>query len=306
MHSLPPPDPGLAVSLSSAFLGFYTHAGFLQGLAEGGVWPGHLAGASSGALVASLAACGMHPTEILDLLLTMKFRCAFLEPGMVVGLPYLPVYSRRYSGATKGKRIIKFLKTILGERRIEDTATPLGIAVTNLSQVRAEVRCEGPLAEMIVASCAYPTLVSHQIIDGDAMWDGGIAHSPPFSHWRDDPQVETVLTHCIGEPVIPPARHMGISDAFALAHDVIGRELFELRWRELTAAGKELLPVTTTTRRTGVFVTERRGREFFENGRQSGLKAAAAHRPALTCRTLRVGALVDELAPSAKSAGHSA
>jgi predicted acylesterase/phospholipase RssA len=260
--------------LSSAFLGFYTHAGFLQGLAEAGLWPGHFAGASSGAMIAAFAATGMTPKEMLGLLLTLRFRTAFLEPGMMVGLPYFPVFRRRYSGAAKGKRILKYLKSILGDRQIEDCESKLGIAVTNLSQVRAEVRERGPLAEMIVASCAYPTLISHQIIDGDAMWDGGIAQSPPFAHWKSSPDVSLVIAHCVGEPVVPPAKKLGISDAFALAHDVIGEELYQLRLRELELSGKAMRRVVTRARHPGVFVSERRGKEYFENGRLSGLRAA--------------------------------
>jgi predicted acylesterase/phospholipase RssA len=278
MNELPPADPSLAVSLSSAFLGFYTHAGFLQGLAEGGVWPGHLAGASSGAFVAALAANGWTPKGMLELMLTLRFRTAFMEAGMLIGLPYLPIYERRYSGASKGKRALRYLKEVLGERRVEDSGMDLGIAVTNLTQVRAEVREEGPLAELIVASCAYPTLISHQVVGGDAMWDGGIAQSPPFAHWKGNAEVKRVLAHCVGEPVIPPVKRLGISDAFALAHDVIGEELYQLRLREMEREGKVVTRVVTRTRRPGLFVTERRGREFFENGRQRGWQAVVEMR----------------------------
>jgi predicted acylesterase/phospholipase RssA len=276
MSSLPSADPRLAVSLSSAFLGFYTHAGFLQGLAEAGVWPGHFAGASSGGLVASFAASGMTPQEILNVLLSLRFRTAFFEAGMLIGLPYLPIYSRRYSGATKGKRILHLLKDVLGNRQIEDTELKLGIAVTNLTQVKAEVPHPPPIAETIVASCAYPTLISHQIIGGDAMWDGGIAQSPPFAHWKSNSEIQLVLAHCVGEPVVPPATKIGISDAFALAHDVIGEELYQLRFREMQAAGKTVQRLVTPARHPGVFVTERRGKQYFENGRKSGRCAGEA------------------------------
>ena len=260
--------------MSSAFLGFYTHAGFLQGLVDGGVWPGHLAGASSGALVAAMAAAGRTPEEIFHELLSLRFRLAFFEPGMLVGLPYWPIFGRTYSGATKGSRILAYLKSVLGERRIEDCPTRLGIAVTNLSRVRAEVRREGPLAEMIVASCAYPTLISHQIIGGDAMWDGGVAQSPPFFHWRDEPGVTRVLAHCVGEPVVPPAEKLGLSAAFALAHDINGEELFDLRQREMESAQKKVERLVTRTRHPGIFVTRKRPLEYFEQGRQTGLRAA--------------------------------
>jgi len=79
----------------------------------------------------------------------------------------------------------------------------------------------------------------------------------------------------VGEPVIPPVKRLGISDAFALAHDVIGEELYQLRLREMEREGKVVTRVVTRTRRPGLFVTERRGREFFGNGRQRGMEAVA-------------------------------
>ncbi|MCB1226920.1 MAG: patatin-like phospholipase family protein [Verrucomicrobiales bacterium] len=282
MDPLPTPDRSLALTLDSAFLGFYTHAGFLQGLAEGGCWPAEIAGASAGALVGGLVAAGNSPRQVLDLLLSWDFRTAFYEAGMVVGLPFWPIYRRRYSGASKGNRILAWLKRHLGDLRLEDTAIPFGIAVTNLSRVRAEVKREGPLAELIVASCAYPTVLSHQVVEGDALWDGGIALSPPFIHWLESPTLHHVLAHCIGVSVVPPALKMGVSDAFALSHDIIGEELFELRRQKMAEAGKTVERVVTPTRRPKVFITERAGREFFEAGRQNGLRTARTQRDAKT------------------------
>ena len=270
----PSPHPSLAVSLSSAFLGFHTHAGFLQGLTEGDAAPGHLAGASSGALVGALAANGMTPQEIFEVLLSRRFRTVFIEPGMFVAWPFIPIHDRIYSGATKGHRILRFLKDLIGDQRLEDTRIPMAIAVTNLSQVRAEIRSEGPLAELIVGSLAYPTIISHQIVDGDALWDGGVAHSPPFAHWVGVPEVQTVLAHCIGAPVVPNTEKLGISAAFALAHDIIGEELYDLRRQQIEAAGKSLHRVITDCPRPRLIVTEKAAHAFFEHGRLSGLQAA--------------------------------
>lgn len=268
-------DSRLALSLSSAFLGFYTHAGFLQGLVEAGVWPGHLAGASSGAMVAAFAGVGMRPKEMLDFMLSRAFRLGFFEIGMMVGLPYWPIYRRRYSGAARGEKMVRVLKQVLGERRVESCEGNLGIAVTNLTALRAEIREAGPLAELVVASCAYPTLVSHQIVGGEALWDGGVAQSPPFIHWAGREEVRQVLLHQIGEPERVAADRLGISSAFALAHDVIGVELMALRRHQLEAEGKELQVMVTQSRRPPWLVSERRGRLLFEEGRRSGLAAIA-------------------------------
>ncbi|HCN77073.1 MAG TPA: hypothetical protein DIT13_07765, partial [Verrucomicrobiales bacterium] len=198
MQNLPDARPDVAVSLSSAFLGFHSHAGFLQGLVEGGVWPGQIAGASSGALVAALAAAGMSPLEIFELLQTRRFRWSFFEWGMLYGGAFLPVHKRKHTGGIQGRAILRYLSGIFGGRRIEDCAPRLGLAVTNLSSRRAEIRTRGPLAETVVASCAFPGVISHQIIGGEALWDGGIAQNPPFMHWLGEAAVSRVLVHDVG------------------------------------------------------------------------------------------------------------
>lgn len=53
-------DSALGITLCSCFLSISTHAGFLVGLEES-VELRHLAGASSGAMVAGLAAAGIRP-----------------------------------------------------------------------------------------------------------------------------------------------------------------------------------------------------------------------------------------------------
>ena len=274
MSDLPEPQPALAVSLSSAFLGFYTHTGFLEGMVEKGVWPSQIAGASSGALVGGLVASGMAPRDLLKRMLTLEFRTAFFEPGMIVGLPYLPIYKRRYSGAIRGDRILAYLKRQIGNVRVEECPTPMGVAVTNLSQVRTEIRTEGPLAELIVASCAYPTLISHQLVGGDALWDGGIAQSPPFIHWAEVPEVRQVIAHCIGESEVPPAVKLGVSDAFALSHDILVDELYQMRVQRMQENGKEVHKLVTPSQRPPWFITEKRGQMLFEAGLEMGRKAA--------------------------------
>lgn len=274
MQRTPEARPALAVSLSSAFLGFHSHAGFLQGLAEGGVWPAHIAGASSGALVAALAATGMNPRAIFDLLQTQRFRWSFFEWGMLTGSAFLPIHRRRHSGGLQGRAILAYLRELFGDRRIEDCDLGLGIAVTNLTTQRAEVRTAGPLAELVVASCACPGVISHQIVDDQALWDGGIAQSPPFSHWTDHAVIERVLVHEVGRVDVPPASQISMFPAFALAHDVVVAELQRLRREKLTAAGKQLEILRTPSSRPPLIVSKRTGARNFELGRVTGLRAS--------------------------------
>lgn len=274
MQSLPEARPDVAVSLSSAFLGFHSHAGFLQGLAEGGVWPGQIAGASSGALVAAFAAIGMTPLEIFELLQTRRFRWSFFEWGMLVGGAFFPIHRRKHSGSLQGHAIRAYLADIFGGARIEDCRMRLGISVTNLTSLRAEIRTGGPLTELVAASCACPGVISHQILDGEALWDGGIAQSPPFSHWTDDASVRQVLVHEVGTRQISAPENIGLFQGCTLAHDVVVAELTALRLEKMTAAGKSVARFRTASPKPGIIVREKTGRACFELGRESGLRAA--------------------------------
>lgn len=274
MQILPDTRSDVAVSLSSAFLGFHSHAGFLQGLAEGGVWPGHIAGASSGALVAALAASGMTPMQIFELLQSRRFRWSFFEWGLLIGAAFFPIHPRKHSGGIQGHAIIRYLRSVFGSRRVEECTLPLGLAVTNLSTLRAEIRTEGPLAELVVASCACPGVISHQIFEGEALWDGGIAQSPPFSHWQEATQVRQVLVHEVGVKSSPAPEEIGLFRGFTLAHDVVVAELLALRLEKMTAAGKSVTRFLTASPKPGILVSEKTGRTCFELGRESGRRAA--------------------------------
>src|SRR5271155_5252149 len=72
-------DAGVAVSFNSSFMGFYAHAGFLDGLVQLGIQPVAVSGASGGSFVAGLYAAGMSPAEIIALSLSRQLRKALLR-----------------------------------------------------------------------------------------------------------------------------------------------------------------------------------------------------------------------------------
>lgn len=268
---LPAPTPGLAVTLSASFLGFYSHAGFLMGLAEAGLWPVTLAGCSSGALVAGLAAAGLHPQEILDFLLGKEFRWGFFEPKVLLVLGWKRLCGRGSTGILSGRKAVDILRRRLGDRQIEDFTHPsLAVAVTNLTRMRAEVRTHGPLAETIIASCAFPTIFQVQHLDGGVFWDGGIANCSPVDHWRDDPQVQRVLVHSTRAPRMVAPPESGMLAACARGIEISSLEIFELRAERLRRTGREVELHVTEVDRPGMYITEKAALTCFEAGRRCG------------------------------------
>jgi NTE family protein len=73
-HTAGKSDPGVALALGSAFLGMYAHAGFLCGLNQAGVFPGHIAGASAGAMAGGFYAAGLRDSELEAAILCGKLK----------------------------------------------------------------------------------------------------------------------------------------------------------------------------------------------------------------------------------------
>ncbi len=274
--SIPPVTPGLAVSLSASFLGFYTHAGFLQGLAEAGVWPAHLAGCSAGAIVAGLAATGNAPDEIFRFLKGTEFRWGFFEAGAFWRSFTSRIRGKGNSGLLSGRKAVQILRRRFGDRRIEDLHSPtVALAVTNLTRLRSEIRTHGPLAETIIASCAFPTIFSVQHLDGDAYWDGGIANGHPVDHWLGDETVRRVLVHSIQPPAALADPASSVAAACDRGFETASREIFALRTAPLRARGVAVEMLTTSVKRPGLFVTDRAADRCHAAGLESGRKAAA-------------------------------
>jgi predicted acylesterase/phospholipase RssA len=264
MREGPTVVPGLAVCLGSSFLGHYAHAGFLNRLWAGGVVPERLAGSSAGAIAGGLFAAGIRGAELERLVLSVWFKRAFADFGFPLRLP--GVLSGLYgTGLLSGGRMRRFLTKRIGARPIEDLRAPaLELAVTNLSDGRAEiVRC-GPLIEFMVASFAMPVVFTPQRIDGKVYCDGGVANETPFGHWLGDPGVATIVVHTIRHPA-PGRPPRSVPAVLAQAHRAVGNETFA-RLRERAAdSGKRVLVLETAHDHPGL-LQGRRARAFLAAG----------------------------------------
>lgn len=147
----------VALCLNSSFLGYFAHAGFLRALLALGVRPEAVSGASAGALVAGLFAAGIDPEEMLQLFVSRELRKVFREPGAPLRGFATILNLQGHTGALNGERAAALLRARLGNRRVEECLAPrLALSVTNLSEGRSEAATSGPLADLILASGAFP------------------------------------------------------------------------------------------------------------------------------------------------------
>ena len=261
----------VALCLNSSFLGYFAHAGFLNGLLALGIRPVAVSGASAGALVAGTFAAGTPPNEMLRLFLSPELQHVFREAGAplrglatILNLP-------GHTGALRGRRALSFLKAHLGERRIEDCLDPrLALSVTNLSQARSELATRGPLAEYILASGALPGFFSAQAVDQDWYWDGGVANALPFDHWLMDRGIDAIVVHVVANPGELAVRESGhprrMSTAVNLSHQIICDELLRLKTELARLHGKRLLLLRTVAPRPSLWNPARIGAACVELG----------------------------------------
>lgn len=159
--------------LSSGFLAFARHAGFLAAVEDAGLEVDALCGTSSGALAAALCAAGHSATEIAAELSSRR-PVALLRPHLAP-----------WRGALSLSAFTRHLRTLLPPR-FEDLPHPLAVGVRG-PDGRPHLLTRGPLPEAVAASCAIPWLfapVRHQATpyqDGGAVDRTGLAG---FRAWR--------------------------------------------------------------------------------------------------------------------------
>ncbi|MEN0066565.1 MAG: patatin-like phospholipase family protein [Myxococcota bacterium] len=155
--------------LSSGWLAFASHAGFLAAIEEAQVPVDGICGTSSGSLAGALFASGMPATEIFALL-TRHPPLRWVRPSI-----------RPWRGLFHLGPMIAEL-----ERHLPPTVAaldrPFGAGVIDRNGFR--LLTEGPLPYIVAASCAVPYIFRPIEIDGVAYQDGGVADRTGLDDWR--------------------------------------------------------------------------------------------------------------------------
>ncbi|RWX03508.1 patatin-like phospholipase family protein [Flavobacterium cerinum] len=143
------------------------HAGVLKFFDEIGLKPTHIAGTSSGAIVSSLYAWGKKPEEILEFFKSIYFfhwkHFTFRKAGFIDSDAFRDYFYSVFKDATLGD--IPF--------KMQLTATDL---VSGKLKIFGK---ETKIADAVLASSAFPGVISPYEIDGKLYSDGGIINHFP-------------------------------------------------------------------------------------------------------------------------------
>jgi NTE family protein len=150
----------------------WAHIGVIRALAERGVTPAVVSGASIGSLVGAALAGGT-----LDEL-----------EEWVLGLRRLDVIklldARLAGGVIEGNRVMAAIKDILQDRAIEDLDLPYGAVATDLQRGRTVWLREGSTINAVRASCAMPGLFPPRRYGDRWLVDGGLVDPVPVTLCR--------------------------------------------------------------------------------------------------------------------------
>jgi NTE family protein len=146
------------------------HIGVIAWLEEHGYRIESVAGASMGAMVGGIYAAGK-----LDVY--RQWVCA-LEKADVVRFLDLAFSSE---GLFKGDRLMDKLRTMVGDRNIEELPISYTAVATDLERQREVWLTEGSLFDAIRASIAVPTVFTPQPYNGMKLLDGGLLNPVPIA-----------------------------------------------------------------------------------------------------------------------------
>jgi len=156
--------------LSSGFLAFARHAGFLCAVEESGIAVEGLCGTSSGALAAALWAAGLSAGEVARELSAQR-------PIARVRPHWAP-----WRGLCSLGPLIERLAQVLPPT-FEALERPFAVGVM-APDGEHRLLNSGPLPEAVAASCAVPYLFAPVRVEGTAYRDGGAADRLGLIGWR--------------------------------------------------------------------------------------------------------------------------
>ncbi|MGB5166509.1 MAG: patatin-like phospholipase family protein [Woeseiaceae bacterium] len=173
----------------------HAHIGVIRALEEMNFEIHNISGTSMGAVIG-----GIYAANELDTYTDWAFK---LDKGDVVRLLD---FSFSWQSIFKGERIIKVLKELVGDRKIEDLDKRFTAVATSLDDQREIWLNSGPLFTAIKASTAVPGVFAPVELNGRTLVDGGLVNPIPIAPTLNDSTDMTIAVNLAGleEDYEPP------------------------------------------------------------------------------------------------------
>lgn len=192
----------IGVVLSGGGIRCVAHIGLLKALEQNEIYPTHIAGSGTGAIVGALYAAGYKPDDILDFF--RKNSAVFQWSKMTI----------RKTGILDTDKYYNILFEMLGYVTFEQLKKQLFVTATDLVNGSGRIFQSGEVIKPVLASSALPPVFSPVEIDGELYMDGSVMNKFP---------VEPLLKKCnniLGSFVaaVRPIDKSDISNSIKLLH----------------------------------------------------------------------------------------
>jgi NTE family protein len=272
----------VGVVFSSGFFGFFAHAGFLAALRDLRIAPTGYSGASSGAILAAMAAANMTDARIKEILFNLR-KTDFWDPDpLPTLLRRLLTLLRGYTGYLKGDGFARLLQEI-PIRQFEECLTPVVITATNLTQRKEDIFIRGNLVKAIQASGAVPMLFKPFEMDGSLYADGGVVNKAPVQALADLIQPDKIIVHFIASADLERPensflrRRMTPWHIHSLSLDISRQEAYQRQCDLVKQRGIEIIEVKTNAPALGPNTLEK-GPLAYSKAREETLKILSSVR----------------------------
>jgi NTE family protein len=149
------------------------HIGAIKALEENGIFPTHIAGTSSGAIVGALYAAGVSWSEILKFFKTIP-------------IFHTNRYARNKPGFIHSENFYDDLKAYFPKDDFDTLKKPLFITATNIIDGTLKIFSTGQLIKPIIASASFPGVFTPTEINGSFYIDGGTLNNFPVELLKKD------------------------------------------------------------------------------------------------------------------------
>jgi NTE family protein len=154
--------------------------GMLRALAERGVKPEIVLGTSVGAINGAFYASDPTPAGV-ERLTELWRESTWSERSPGATFRRLTTLARSGTHLESLSDLSERLTKLLPVRRVEELALPFQCVAASIERAAEHWFDSGPLAEVVLASCAVPGILPPVRIDGEHFIDGGIVNSIPVS-----------------------------------------------------------------------------------------------------------------------------
>lgn len=159
----------IGIALSSGGIPGAAHLTILQKLHEKNIPIDYIVGSSAGALFGGCYAFGYSMDEIIEKLFREYKKSQFL-----IALKY---FSYRFSGILSQRYLRHFIKSLIGDKQMEDAFIPFSAVASDLQTGHACILNSGSATDAILASCSAP-IINVPVIHDDHLLVDGVATMP--------------------------------------------------------------------------------------------------------------------------------